>query len=149
MLSLFLDLTRIGFPTRPQAFQLAGRAVMTLPEDRIYDDAEQVVLSTTHLQSLLDEFVFGQPTRRKIKVKQWSGPSISRFESSWFYTGGVTFLSQLMCRGTLGNVSYAFVYTARRCGHTLVGGGYSLYPPRSLGSGWLYVCAVKGRCMLR
>lgn len=41
---------------------------MTLPEDRISDEAEQVVLSATHLQSLLDDFVVRQPIRRKMKV---------------------------------------------------------------------------------
>lgn len=78
----FLDLTRTGFPTRSQAFQLAGRAVMTLPEDRICDNAEQVVLSATHLQSLLDDFVFRQSTRRKMKVIPGAGLSSFHFVSS-------------------------------------------------------------------
>lgn len=123
---------------------------MTLPEDRIYDDAEQVVLSTTHLQSLLDEFVFRQPTRRKIKVKSGSELSIPRFESSWFHTGRVTFFAPANVSGyTRERFVRVRIYSTGRCGYTLVGGGYSLYSSRSLSSGWLCVSAVKGRCMLR
>lgn len=125
----FLNLTRIGFPTRPQAFQLVGRAVMTLPEDRIYDDAEQVVLSTTHLRSLLDEFVFRQPTRRKMKVTSESGLSSFPFESSWLLSGRVAFLPRSVSRGTPGHVSNAFVYSAGRRGHTLMGDGTLSAPP--------------------
>jgi len=57
------------FRCRPQAFDLAaGSVVITLPEDRLFDEMEQLVLSTKHLHGLLDDFVLRQPTRRVIKV---------------------------------------------------------------------------------
>ena len=56
-------------PNGPQAFDLtAGGVVVTLPEDRVFDEMEQLVLSTKHLHELLDDFVLRQPTRRVLKV---------------------------------------------------------------------------------
>lgn len=51
-----------------QAFHLTGGILITLPEDRLSDEMEQLVLSTKHLHSLLDDFVLRQPTRRVLKV---------------------------------------------------------------------------------
>ena len=53
----------------PQAFHLkAGGILITVPEDRLFDEMEQLVLSTKHLQELLDDFVLRQPSRRVTKV---------------------------------------------------------------------------------
>lgn len=58
-----------AFRFRPQAFDLTtGGVVITLPEDRLFDEMEQLVLSTKHLHELIDDFVLRQPTRRVIKV---------------------------------------------------------------------------------
>lgn len=54
--------------TRTQAFNLTGGVLITLPEDRLFDEMEQLVLSTKHLQGLIDDFVLRQPPRRVLKV---------------------------------------------------------------------------------
>lgn len=43
--------------------------LITLPEDRLFDEMEQLVLSTKHLHGLLDDFVQRQPNRRVLKVR--------------------------------------------------------------------------------
>lgn len=53
---------------RSQAFNLTGGVLITLPEDRLFDEMEQLVLSTKHLQGLIDDFVLRQPPRRVLKV---------------------------------------------------------------------------------
>ena len=49
---------------------------ITLPEDRLFDEMEQLVLSTKHLHGLLDDFVLRQPSRRVLKVGGGSGDGI-------------------------------------------------------------------------
>ncbi|CAM9275025.1 unnamed protein product [Scytosiphon promiscuus] len=51
-----------------EAFHLTGGVLITVPEDRLFDEMEQLVLSTKHLRSLLDDFAVRQPTRRALKV---------------------------------------------------------------------------------
>lgn len=46
----------------------AGGVLITVPEDRLFDEMEQLVLSTKHLHGLLDDFVLRQPSRRVLKV---------------------------------------------------------------------------------
>eukprot|EP00752_Nemacystus_decipiens_P001778 g1718.t2 len=58
-----------------EAFHLkAGGILITLPEDRLFDEMEQLVLSTKHLHGLLDDFVLRQPSRRVLKVMKAAMP---------------------------------------------------------------------------
>eukprot|EP00903_Cladosiphon_okamuranus_P005365 g5358.t2 len=52
----------------------AGGVLITVPEDRLLDEMEQLVLSTKHLHGLLDDFVLRQPSRRVLKVMKASLP---------------------------------------------------------------------------
>ncbi|CAM9310036.1 unnamed protein product [Ectocarpus fasciculatus] len=57
-----------------EAFNLTGSVLITLPEDRLFDEMEQLLLSTKHLQGLIDDFVLRQPTRRVLKVMKATFP---------------------------------------------------------------------------
>ncbi|CBJ27259.1 flagellar associated protein [Ectocarpus siliculosus] len=57
-----------------EAFNLTGGVLITLPEDRLFDEMEQLVLSTKHLQGLIDDFVLRQPPRRVLKVMKATFP---------------------------------------------------------------------------
>lgn len=50
--------------------------MITLPEDLLFDEMEQLVLSTKHLRGLLDDFVLRQPSRRVLKVGGDGGGAI-------------------------------------------------------------------------
>ncbi|CAB1121297.1 unnamed protein product [Ectocarpus sp. CCAP 1310/34] len=78
MLTRDSDFGRISGFLR-EAFNLTGGVLITLPEDRLFDEMEQLVLSTKHLQGLIDAFVLRQSPRRVLKNKLWAlAESIAR-----------------------------------------------------------------------
>lgn len=62
-----LDLSRRS-TTASQGLSLSGGVLITLPNDRLYDEVEQLVHSTTQLPRILDDFCMRQHTRRMFKV---------------------------------------------------------------------------------
>lgn len=53
-----------------QVFGLGGDVLITLPEDRLFEEVGQLVLSTTHLQTVIEDFGARQRARRVLKVRQ-------------------------------------------------------------------------------
>lgn len=51
-----------------QAFRLSGGVLISVPQDQLSEEMEQLVLSTRHLRGLLDDFSSRQPIRRLSKV---------------------------------------------------------------------------------